>query len=176
MEEKKAVLESALFVADQPLDTDQIADLLNLGSKGFVQQVVDDLKEDLEEDKHGLEIMEVEDGYRMQVKQDYVSQVKHLAPHQDLSDATLRTLSLIAYNAPVKQSRIIEIRGNRAYRHIKELESRSLVSSKKDGRTKTLEVTDTFLDYFGLESLDEFRRNVEVEEEDIKESEAMQEE
>lgn len=161
MDEKKAMLEAALFVADEPLDSDQIMDALNLGSPGYVQTIIDELRDDLTGDERGLELIGTEQGYQLQVKEPYVEQVKHLAPHQDLGDATLRTLSLIAYNAPVKQSRVIEIRGNRAYRQIRELEDRNMVTSSKDGRTKTLDVTDDFLDYFGLDSLEEFRRQTE---------------
>ncbi len=162
-DDKKAVLEAALFVTEDPLDTDRIADILNLGSKGYVQMVVDELKDDLQEDHRGLEIIETDDGYRMQVKKDHIDQVRDLAPHQDLTDATLRTLSIIAYNAPVKQSRIIEIRGNRAYNQISDLEDRGLLTSEKDGRTKILDVTEEFLEYFGIESLDAFRDSLDAE-------------
>lgn len=161
MDEKKAMLEAALFVADKPLDSDQIMDALNLGSPGYVQTIIDELRDDLAADDRGLELIGTEEGYQLQVKTPYVEQVKHLAPHQDLGDATLRTLSLIAYNAPVKQSRVIEIRGNRAYRQIRELEDRNMVTSRKDGRTKVLDVTDDFLEYFGLDNIQEFRRQTE---------------
>jgi len=163
MEEKKAALEAALFIAEDSLDTDDIADVLNLGSKGYVQMVLDELQEEMAEEDRGLELIEVDGGYRMQVKQDYIDEVKHLAPHQDLGDAELRTLSLIAYNAPVKQKKIIDIRGNRAYKQIKELESRGFLESAKEGRTKVLDVTDDFLDYFGMDSIEEFRRQSEAQ-------------
>lgn len=163
MDEKKAVLEAALYVADEPLDTDEIADIMNLGSVGFVQTVVDELREDLAADDRGLELIETGEGYRLQVKHQHVETVKDVAPHQDLSDAALRTLSLIAYNAPVKQTKIIDIRGNRAYDHVKELERRDLISSEKDGRTKSLDVTDSFLEYFNLDSIHEFRDSFEAE-------------
>lgn len=161
MDEKKAMLEAALFVSDDPLSRDAIMDALNLGSPGYVQTVIDELRDDLQADNRGLEIIETEEGYQLQVKEPYIDQVKQFAPHQDLGDATLRTLSLIAYNAPVKQSRIIDIRGNRAYSQISELEDRGMIASEKDGRTKVLDVTEDFLDYFGLESIDEFRERAE---------------
>jgi segregation and condensation protein B len=163
MDEKKALLEAALFIAEDPMETDDIAAILNVGSKGFVQQVIDELREDLQDDKRGLEIIETELGYRMQVKKEFIEEIKHLAQHQDMSDAALRTLSLVAYNAPVKQNKIIEIRGNRAYSQIRDLENRGLIQSEKDGRTKVLDVTDEFLDYFGLENIEEFRRQADAD-------------
>ncbi|MDY6776567.1 MAG: SMC-Scp complex subunit ScpB [Candidatus Nanohaloarchaea archaeon] len=163
MEEKKAVLEAALYLSEDPLDTDELADVMNLGSPGYVQQVVDELKDELEEDSRGLKIVESDEGYELVVKSEFVDDVEHLAPHRDLNEAELRTLALIAYNNPVKQSEIVDIRGNRAYGQVKELEKRGFLKSEKDGRTKVLEVTDRFLDYFDLETADEFAMEAEQE-------------
>ena len=164
MDEKKAVLEAALYVAEEPIDSDEIADLMNLGSKGFVQTLIDKFSDDLKEEDRGLELIENSEGYELQVKKDFVDDVKEFAPHQDISEAKLRTLSLIAYNAPVKQSKVIDIRGNRAYRQIKDLEERGLIESSKEGRTKILDVTEEFMDYFELESMEEFRNGVDLDE------------
>ncbi len=163
MDEKKAVAEAALFLSEEPLDTDELADVMNLGSKGFVQQVIDELQEDLDADARGLTIVESEEGYEMVVKTEHVEQVEHLAPHRDLNEAELRTLALIAYNAPVKQSDVVDVRGNRAYGQIKELTRRGFIQAEQAGRTKELDVTDHFLDYFDLDTPDEFAMQAEEE-------------
>lgn len=163
MEEKKAVAEAALFLSEEPLDTDDLADVMNLGSKGFVQQVIDELQEDLAAESRGLTIVESEEGYEMVVKTEHVDQVEHLAPHRDLNEAELRTLALIAYNAPVKQSDVVDVRGNRAYGQIKELTRRGFIAAEQAGRTKELDVTDHFLDYFDLDTPDEFAMQAEEE-------------
>ena len=167
MDEKKGVLEAALFVAEHPLSIDEIADLMNIGSKGFVQTLIESFEEDLEDNKRGLELIETKKGYMLQVKKQYIEDVKEYAPHQDISDAQLRTLSIIAYNAPVKQSRIIDIRGNRAYRHIGDLEERGLIKSTKEGRTKVLDLTKEFYEYFELDEEDDFKEEVGVSEEEF---------
>ncbi|MDY6761997.1 MAG: SMC-Scp complex subunit ScpB, partial [Candidatus Nanohaloarchaea archaeon] len=100
-------------------------------------------------------------------KSDLVEQVEHLAPHRDLNDAELRTLALVAYNAPVKQSDVVEVRGNRAYTHVKELTKRGFIQAEEDGRTKQLDVTDHFLDYFDLDAADEFAAVDDEEEQDL---------
>lgn len=163
MEGKKSKLEAALYLAEEPLETDQIADLLNLGSMGYVDMLIEEFKEELEEEHRGLELVETPEGYELKVKNDHIEDVAHLAPHQDLNEGELRTLSLIAYNAPVEQADIVEIRGNRAYQHVKELVSRGFVSKEKDGRTAILEITDHFLDYFNIDSLEDFKREFENE-------------
>jgi segregation and condensation protein B len=163
MEDKKAKLESALYLSEEPLERKEIADALNLGSIGYVDMLIQEFEEDLEEEHRGLELIHTEEGYELKVKNDHIDDVSHLAPHQDLNDGELRTLSLIAYNAPVEQTNIIEIRGNRAYQHVKELVSRGFVDKEKDGRTAILDVTDFFLDYFDIDSVDEFKENFEEE-------------
>lgn len=171
MEEKKSRLEAALFLAEEPVDTDEISDILNLGSIGFVEELIEEYQEDLEESHRGLEMIQTENGYELKVKKDHLEHVSHLAPHQDLNEGQLRTLSLIAYNTPLEQADLVEIRGNRAYQHVKELVNRGFVSKEKDGRTAILDVTDFFLDYFDIESIDEFKRQADSEESEDEEQE-----
>ena len=163
MEDKKARLEAALYLAENPLERKEIADALNLGSIGYVDMLIQEFEEDLEEEHRGLELIHTEQGYELKVKKSHLDDVSHLAPHQDLNEGELRTLSLIAYNAPVEQTNIIEIRGNRAYQHVKELVSRGFIDKEKDGRTAILDVTDFFLDYFDIDSVDEFKEDFEDE-------------
>lgn len=158
MEAKKSRLEAALFLAEEPVDSNEIADILDLGSMGYVDMLIEEYKDELEEEHRGLELVETPEGYELKVKKHHLEHVSHLAPHQDLNEGQLRTLSLIAYNAPVEQTDIVEIRGNRAYQHVKELVKRGFLSKEKDGRTAILDVTGHFLDYFDLDSIDEFKQ------------------
>jgi segregation and condensation protein B len=166
MEEKKSRLEAALFLAEEPVDREEISDILNLGSMGFVDELIEEYQKDLEKKHRGLELIQTENGYELKVKKDHLEHVSHLAPHQDLNEGQLRTLSLIAYNAPLEQANLIEIRGNRAYQHVKELVNRGFVDKEKDGRTAILDVTDYFLEYFDIESIEEFKRQANIEEEE----------
>ena len=164
MDEKKARLEAALFLSDEPLDNEDISEVLDLGSMGFVSTLIDELQDDLKQEKRGMEIIETPNGYEMKVKKKHLEHVSHLAPHQDLGEGVLRTLSLIAYNAPVEQAEIVEVRGNRTYNHVKDLVERGFVSKEKDGRSAQLDVTDRFLDYFDFDSVEQFKQEYENEE------------
>lgn len=161
MEEKKARLEAALYLSEEPLSKEEIADVLSLGSMGYVDMLIEEFKEELEEEHRGFELIETDAGYELKVKKDHLEHVSHLAPHQDLNEGQLRTLSLIAYNAPLEQADLVEIRGNRAYQHVKELVNRGFVDKEKDGRTAILDVTDFFLDYFDIDSVSEFKQGLE---------------
>lgn len=158
---KKARLEAALYLAEGPVEKKEIADVLNLGSMGYVDMLIEEFREELEEEHRGFELIETDAGYELKVKKDHLDHVSHLAPHQDLDQGQLRTLSLIAYNAPLEQADLVEIRGNRAYQHVKELVNRGFVDKEKDGRTAILDVTDFFLDYFDIDSIDEFKEGLE---------------
>ncbi|QKQ98609.1 SMC-Scp complex subunit ScpB [Candidatus Nanohaloarchaea archaeon] len=158
---KKARLEAALYLSEEPVDSKEIADVLNLGSMGYVDMLIDEFKEDLKDEHRGFELIETDAGYELKVKKDHLEHVSHLAPHQDLNEGQLRTLSLIAYNAPLEQADLVEIRGNRAYQHVKELVNRGFIEKEKDGRTAILDVTNFFLDYFDIDSVDEFKEGLE---------------
>lgn len=161
---KKSRLEAALFLAEEPVDKEEIADILDLGSMGYVDMLLEEFEEELEEDDRGLELVETPEGYEMKVKNKHLEHVSHLAPHQDLNEGQLRTLSLIAYNSPVEQADIVELRGNRAYQHVKELVNRNFISKEKDGRTSILDITDHFLDYFDIDSVEQFKQEFENDE------------
>ena len=52
----------------------------------------------------------------------------------------------------MKQSVLIKIRGNKAYDHVKRFVEMGLVNKKKIGHTSELSLSDSFYDYFNLNS------------------------
>ena len=159
----KAVIESALFLASDPVAESELLDLTGL-SEEELDSVLSELELDLADPDRGLKLTENNGKYSLKIKRELLDRVKHLAPHQDLSKGVLRTLSVIAYNSPVLQKEIVEIRGNGAYDHINQLIERNFVKSEQEGRTKLLSVTQYFLDYFELENLEELRQGENVPE------------
>jgi segregation and condensation protein B len=86
----------------------------------------------------------------MQLKPQYVRDVKRLASRQLLTYGPMKTLSFIAYRQPVTQSYLAKVRGNLAYGHVKQLREIGLISEERLGRTKVLRTTPNFADYFNL--------------------------
>lgn len=160
----KAIIEAALFLSSEPVSSGELLDLTGLNDKQL-ERVLKDLKRDLSSNDRGLDLFENQGSYRFKVKSELLDRVKHLAPHQDMSRGVLRTLSVIAYNSPVLQKEVVDIRGNGAYDHIDKLKERNFVKSEQEGRTKLLSVTQHFLNYFELESLEELRRGEDAPEE-----------
>jgi len=154
--DQMAVIEAALFISSDPVPQSELLDLTGT-KEDELKDLLSDFEARLAEDDRGLRLTKKNNSYQLKVKRRLLDRVKYLAPHQDLSRGTLRTLSVIAYNNPVLQKKVIEIRGNGAYDHIDELIGRDFVSAKQDGRTKLLSVTQHFLDYFDLDSAEELR-------------------
>lgn len=159
----KAIIEAALFLAGDPVAKDELLDLTGL-PESQLDSVLANLKEDLSQKDRGLKLFENDGSYSLKIKRELLDRVKYLAPHRDMSKGVLRTLSVIAYNSPVLQKEVVEIRGNGAYDHIDKLIERNFVKSEQEGRTKLLSVTDYFLDYFELEGIDELRKGEQAPE------------
>ena len=76
-----------------------------------------------------LEITTLPDGsYVMQLKPEYSSTVKRYASKPVLPNATLKTLSYIAYMQPIASKQLVETRGSGVYAHLKELRQLDSVS------------------------------------------------
>lgn len=148
MSEEK-IIEAALFTAGSPLSLKQLSKVTGL-NKEKVKEFITELKEIYERRNTSIEVKEVGNKYVMQVKTKFADNVRNLAS-RDISSPVLRTLSLIAFRQPIRQSEVVDIRGNKAYKHVSELEQKSLIDSEPQGRTKLLFTTPSFSEYFGLD-------------------------
>jgi segregation and condensation protein B len=148
---KLALLEAALYVAGKPLDINEICAMLGSRSKKNAQKLLTTLKQDYASRNTSLEILELKDDrYVLQLKADYTPLVKKLVNRPLLSSGPLKTLSYIAYRQPISQKRVIEVRGQHAYGHVKLLKEMGLIAAERSGRSMALKTTDYFADYFGL--------------------------
>ena len=143
----KTHIEALLFLTDKPLKAAVIARTLNQDVQA-IRQAMLELINDYESRNGALEIAD-EDGYMMQVKDEFSSLVDEFAPFE-MPTALVRTLSAIALKQPVSQADVIKIRGAGAYDHIKELEIRELIHRQEDGRSPILTTTKKFQEYFRL--------------------------
>jgi segregation and condensation protein B len=145
------LLEAALYVAGRPLDLNEICSVLNTRSKKKGEQIVETLRAEYASRSTALEILKLKDErYVMQIKADFTPLVKKLVNRPLLSSGPLKTLSYIAYRQPITSKRVIEVRGQHAYGHVKVLKEMGLVATERSGRAIVLKTTDYFADYFGL--------------------------
>ena len=146
-----ALLEAALYVAGRPLDLNELCMVLGSRSKKKAKKFANTLRQEYSARNTALEILELKDErYVLQVKADFTPLVKRLVNRPLLSSGPLKTLSYIAYRQPVSQKRVVDVRGQHAYGHIKLLKDMGLVVAERSGRSMALRTTDYFADYFGL--------------------------
>jgi segregation and condensation protein B len=156
MNEIKSMIEAALFVSGRSLDVEELAKVCGSGNLGLIRRCVEELSGEYEGRDSGILIQKNGEGYVMRVKGDLEKKIMHLVPETDIPSPALKTLALIAYEQPIKQSDIVRERGNKVYKYIKFLREQGLVEGRKCGRTRVLTVTPKFRDYFHIEDLKNF--------------------
>ena len=144
----KARIEAVLFITAQALEVKDIAEILK-EDEAVVEEALLDLIMDYSAREGALEIDD-ENGYILQVKEEYMDIVEQLCP-VELKPAVLKTLTVIALKEPIRQSYLKELRSN-AYEHVQELLKMGLISRHRDknGRSFNLKTTPKFKEYFKL--------------------------
>lgn len=125
-----------------------------------IRQVIEDLKQ--ASDERPFELRETAVGYRYVTRAEYAPFISSLKGQQppSYSRATLETLAVIAWKQPVTRGEIEQIRGVRLNSSIlRALADRDWIRvtghRETPGRPALYATTRSFLDYFGLKSLDE---------------------
>lgn len=162
--DKKGLIEAALFASSSPISIQTLCRITNL-SEWEVRKIVDEIRNEFESLKRGVEIVETPEGFELRIKPEYREKVKELTPFTDLGEGCLRTLSIIILKQPITQAQIVKWQGNKVYGYIRELEDKGLIKSKKSKRTKIVYTTENLERYFGLKLEDIKNKLKKVEEE-----------
>lgn len=145
------LIEAALYIAGRPLELNELCQVVGSRSKKRVSSYIDELIKDYSARNTAMEILALKDErYVLQVKAEFTPLIKKLVNRPLLSSGPLKTLSYIAYRQPITQKRVIQVRGQHAYGHIKLLNDMGLIATERSGRSLALRTTDYFADYFGL--------------------------
>jgi segregation and condensation protein B len=145
------LLEAALYVAGRPLDINEMCQVVGSRSKKRVMGYTEMLIQQYQARNSPMEILPLnEERYVLQVKAEFTPLIKKLVNRPLLSSGPLKTLSYIAYRQPISQKRVVQVRGQHAYGHVKMLKDMGLIMSERMGRSLALKTTDYFADYFGL--------------------------
>ncbi len=156
----RAAIEAVLFVVESPVTVAALATALERPAVQ-IESALADLGSDLEGRGSGLELREVAGGVRLYTRLE-------LAPWVDaflmegqrarLTQASLETLTVIAYRQPVTRARISAIRGVNVDSVVRTLTTRGLITevgADPDTGGGLYRTTDLFLEKMGLRSLDE---------------------
>lgn len=150
---EKRLVESVLFSTSDPIGVSEIKKATGLTSQK-IKKTIDELIEDYNvtrKNETSMEVIKAGDKYAMQVKKQYADQSVMVAK-PDIDSNLLKTLTLIAFHQPLKQSNLRRMIGVKAYDHVDDLTSLRLVHSKRHGATEILTTTKLFPEYFGIDS------------------------
>lgn len=148
--EHRNKIEALLYATGRSMTADEIAEMVGLGSVGFVKDALSKMKEDYSTRDSGLELNEENGKWKLGIKKDYLGVTESLMTGTEMDEPTQKTLAMIAFKTPCLQSDIIKARGNKAYEHISFLKESEFLVSEKHGRTKLLKLTQKFYDYFDV--------------------------
>ncbi|MGH1566720.1 MAG: SMC-Scp complex subunit ScpB [Nitrosopumilus sp.] len=152
IDEATARIEAALYSAGRPL---KIEDLIRASGTESRTKTVEILNNIMKKTKSAFKALEVtilpEGSYVMQLKPEYSSTVKRYASKPILPNATLKTLSYIAYMQPISSKQLVETRGSGVYAHLKELRQLDFINHQNVGRLKIYTTTEKFQKYFGIQ-------------------------
>ena len=159
--ELKAVAEALIFVADEPLSSKSIADVLKV-ERDAVETAIGELVTEYDGRTGGLQLREIAGGWQIATRAEHHEQIRAYLkskPSAKLSLASLETLAVIAYKQPVTVPEILEIRGVQSPSAIKTLLDKRLIVAKgrKEtvGRPMMYGTSKEFLIQFGLKDLTE---------------------
>lgn len=157
----KGIIEAILFAAGREVKINELMSALELSSEEIIN-AVNSLKLDYEKEDRGLSIINVEDSYQLCTKKEYYEYIypvfdKRSKPN--LSQASLETLAIIAYNPRITRAEIENIRGVNSDGTIYKLLDYNLIeeAGKLDapGKPMTYKTSKEFLRMFGISSLKE---------------------
>lgn len=146
------VVEAALFSAGKPLSIEEISQQTNLSPEA-VKDACKELAKEYDGRDTVLEVGKAGAKWAMQVRPQAAEPATKFAP-PEIPAKLLKTLALIAYHQPMKQSELVDMLGTKVYDHVPELVTRGLVKAREEGVTKILITTPLFPEYFGLDAED----------------------
>lgn len=150
------LLESILFVASKPLETKQLASATGRDEPD-VRQALQTLAEQRRE--QGIVLLEANDRWQLATNPAHAETVTNFLNaelREQLTDATVEVLGIIAYRQPISPNEIEAIRGVNSQYSIRQLLIRGLVEripNPNDSRSSLYQVTTDFLQQLGLQSI-----------------------
>jgi len=165
----KDIIESLIFISQEPLSLEKIKEVLQEFSAEEIEQAVKELQESYASNERGIQIIQSGGGYLFSTKPEndlWIRRLLKMERKNKLSSASHETLSAIAYHQPITLSEISALRGVDSTHTLKTLLQKKLIKivgrKKSPGNPLLYRTTDKFLTYFGLNSLDDLPSPEEI--------------
>ena len=159
--EIQSIIEAVLFAAGDPVELERLADIVDV-DKRSLREILKKMMDSYNFERRGIHIIRMQDSYQMCTNGVYAEYIGRLAEpprKQNLSNAALEVLSIVAYKQPVTRSTIEHIRGVNCDYIVNRLIERNFIEEKgrleAPGRPILFGTTQHFMRAFGISELDE---------------------
>jgi len=159
-ERLKAILESLLFAAGEPVALAQLANALDNVPRETIRKALAEMAAEYASGGRGVILEEIAGGYQLRTPREHALYVRRLlaAKPPRLSRPLLETLAIIAYRQPITRPEIEQLRGVDTGGVLDTLLERGLakIAGRKEapGRPIMYATTSEFLELFGLKDLE----------------------
>ena len=158
--DKEAIVEGLLYVVgEEGLKIENIVAVMDISVED-VRALLTNIESKYRFNQFGIELVNYGGSYRFVTKKaiyPYVQKLLHNEKSASLSSAALETLAIIAYKQPITRVEIEELRGVGCDMMLRKLQARELIKeagrSDAPGKPILYEVTEEFLNSFGLETI-----------------------
>jgi segregation and condensation protein B len=155
-----ALVEAALFAADEPLNARRLASVAALADGNEARRLVRKLQMLYDKDGTAFQVEEIAGGFQLLTRPEYhpwLLRLRRASNELRLSPAARETLAIVAYRQPIMRTDIEAIRGVQCGELLRLLMEKGLVriAGRHDslGRPVLYGTTKKFLQVFGLKSL-----------------------
>lgn len=159
-----AVIECILFLENRTLSVGEISRLSHVNEER-VESSLKEIKEALDDSGHGIVLEHTEEGYQFVPRPTLYERLKRTYGKKvdtRLSRAAIETLTIIAYNQPVKRREIDNIRGSNSediVKRLRELEYIKIIDKTDEpGHPARYGTTKKFLYDFNLNTIADLPR------------------
>lgn len=153
--------------AQEPAETDP--EVLEKISAKRVHEIIDEINETYNATGRPMHLVEGSGGWRFYTRRDYAPYIRSLMPEvkpERFSGPAMETLAIIAYRQPITKADIEVVRGVSVDGVLNKIIDRGLVriGGRADlpGRPLLYETSETFLEHFGIKSIDDLPNSGEL--------------
>ncbi|MCF7796168.1 MAG: SMC-Scp complex subunit ScpB [Lentisphaeria bacterium] len=165
------ITEALLIATPEPLTEARFAQCFDSTPDMSLNEIIESLSAFYKETDRAFQIFKVANGYQLVTRKEFEPFVKRLytrSARLRLSQAALETLAIITYRQPISRVEIEAIRGVSSDSPLRTLLERRLIEirgrDEGPGRALLYRTTTEFLQYFGLNSLQDLPKLREAQE------------
>lgn len=158
----KKSIEVIIFASEKPISAEQIARHLGIEESTEVDKIIEKLNLEYSDQGRTFCIRKVAGGYKFATDRQFYHLIEKLYEEKkdvSLTSSALEVLAIVAYHQPITRPKVDAIRGVNSQYHIKNLLEVKLIKiagrMKTFGRPLLYATTDKFLQFFGLNAIED---------------------